>query len=493
MRDILLGIDFGTTVLKAGVFDRESGRELARSARRLDVRVTRDGGREQRLAGIDRTFKEIIEEVRRHVGRAWPGLFGIGLAAQGGSTIIADRDRGRAKTPMLLWNDGRASAELARIAERSPRGFWRRFALADAPPSGLARLAWMADHHPDLMDDSHIHCGAGEYLFHALTGIWRQDAGNAIQIGSYNARKKKLDAAGFRLIGVPLSFVAPLRQGHETAPLSERGAKLLGAKAGIPVAGPYIDQEAGYMAATGVSARPLQCSLGTAWVGNFVLPSDTTGTSPTQIVLPSPTNDGRLVVQPLLAGNVAWDWGLQALMDVDHGRAIEKATAVFRRQLLAPTGLVAFPGCSCPNPLKPDSIGAGVFHGIDARTTRDDLLRALAAGMVFELRRLLRPVADASAIDSVVLGGGASKGDHFRKLIAAIHHPLPVHQQVEEDLAVTRGALYAFDTEAAHAKTKRLPRLAEGQLVAVREAYEQYLAVFEQVYGAMPDAAAFAF
>ena len=43
-------------------------------------------------------------------------------------------------------------------------------------------------------------------------------------------------------------FVAPLRPGHETAPLSAAGARLLGLTAGIPVAGPYNDHEAGHLA-----------------------------------------------------------------------------------------------------------------------------------------------------------------------------------------------------------------------------------------------------
>ena len=102
--------------------------------------------------------------------------------------------------------------------------------------------------------------------------------------------------------------------------------------AGIPVAGPYIDQEAGYMSAAGVSESPLQCSLGTAWVGNFVLPDDTTGGSPTQMVLPAPVGNGRLVVQALLAGNVTWDWGLQTLLDADHVRALESAIGRFPRE-----------------------------------------------------------------------------------------------------------------------------------------------------------------
>jgi hypothetical protein len=43
------------------------------------------------------------------------------------------------------------------------------------------------------------------------------------------------------------------------------------------------------VAALGAADRPLQCSLGTAWVGNFELPEGVQGRSPSQMVLPAPT------------------------------------------------------------------------------------------------------------------------------------------------------------------------------------------------------------
>ncbi|HIE10420.1 MAG TPA: hypothetical protein EYP62_02290, partial [Kiritimatiellae bacterium] len=36
--------------------------------------------------------------------------------------------------------------------------------------------------------------------------------------------------------------------------------------------------------------------------------------SPFQLVLPSPVGSGHLVVQPLLTGNVTWDWALQTFV-----------------------------------------------------------------------------------------------------------------------------------------------------------------------------------
>jgi len=482
-RQAVIGIDLGTTALKMGAFDARTGRVLGQSGRRLPVHVTAGGGREQSLRAIDRAINGAMAELRADLAEAWCAVTGVGVAAQGGSSILCERLSGKARTPMFLWNDGRAYPWVQRIAERVPECFWRDFVLHDMPPTGLGRVQWLKETCPDLFREDFIHVGAGEHLFHRLTGVWRQDAGNAIQVGSYNATTRQLDPKAFDLIGVPVSFVAPLRKGHETAPLTASAARAWGLPSGVPVAGPYIDQEAGYMSAAGVSKRPLHCSLGTAWVGNFVLPDDTSGRSPSQMVIPSPVGEGRLVIQALPTGNVTWDWALETLYGRDHGEALRGAAREFARRLLPPEGLIMLPWTTQANPFSPQTPGGGAFLGISPSTTRADLIRAVAAGMTFELARVLQQVKDSGAVDRLVLGGGASKGVHFRKLTAALFAPLPVLWQTDQDLAAARGALFALNPDAARGNAKPVPPPSADETDAATRQFSHYVSVFDRTYG----------
>ena len=376
-REIVLGIDLGTTVLKLCAFERARGTLLAEATRRLRVDLLPEGGRETPIPALDAAFASALREVRAALGSKWRRLAGIGVAAQGGSSIIAERTSGAPRTPMLLWNDGRAWREQEAIVKRAPGGIWRRSVLSDFAPPGLGRLVWMRGAWPELFTENHIHIGAGEYLFFRLTGTWRQDAGNAIQIGAYNAAKRRLDASLLGLIDIPPAFFAPLREGHGISPLSGEGARLFRAERGIPVAGPYIDQEAGYLAAAGVARRPLDCSLGTAWVGNFVLPSHLEGWSPLQLVIPPPAGAGRLVILPLATGNGAWEWALRELAGgASLDAALRRAAALLKQVPAPPEGLVALPWFNQPNPLRAGAAGAGVLFGLGERCSRADLLRA---------------------------------------------------------------------------------------------------------------------
>jgi sugar (pentulose or hexulose) kinase len=488
--EFYLGIDLGTTVLKVGVFSGRDGRCAAQATRRLPVTHPEGGGQELAQGAIEKAFRAVMGELRIKLGTRWGHIAGMGVAAQGGSSLIVERETGVERTPMVLWNDARASEWTARLAQETDRRFWNRLFLFDMPPAGLGRLCWLRERVPNLFSGAFLHIGAGEWLFHRLTGVWRQDSGNAIQVGSYNARTRKLDATAFEMIGLPLSFVAPLRQGHETAPLGERAARSFHLPAGMPVAGPYIDQEACFMAATAACLRPLQCSLGTAWVGNFLLPTRASGGSPTQIVLSAPDGTGRLVVQPLMTGNTAWDWALRTFVNEDLATAIKSAPRIFAHGILPPQGLAAVPWCGQQNPLEPSAYGAGVFVGMNTQTTRGDLLRAVAAGMVFELKRMFEHVCASGMVDGLVLGGGASRGAWFRALTAALFHPLSVQWQRDYDLAAARGAVSPLSRNASRGL---FVQVSPGDIghEELQKAQETYAAAFFHMYGACHDARPF--
>jgi len=479
MSDLLLAIDLGTTVLKAGVIDQKTGRVLSVASQRLPVQSAPNGTREEKLSDIDRAFDTVLGQLRRQLGARWKQIAGIGLAAQGGSFIICNRQTGKALTPMRLWSDQRPLRFLPKITAMRPESYWQELAFDKGPGLGLPRLMWLREQNPKLLSPENIYVGAGEYAIFQLTGQWRQDAGNAVQIGCYRVPARKLAAEPLALVDVSLSFVAPMREGHSTLPSLARW----GLPAGIPVAGPYFDHEAGYLGALGVSDRPLQCSLGTAWVGNFSLPANERAHAPGQIVVPAPHNDGWMIVHALWTGNVSWDWALDTFIGGKHSATLQKAAKLFEKQLLPPAGMVALPWMHILNPLKREAVGAGGFFGGGVAAKREDFVRAVALSMTYEMFRVFRQVRDQRKADSVVLGGGASKGASFRQYLATLFAPLPVYALQEEDLAGLRGCVHAFAPRSPAGNAKRVALPKRGDVEKIREGYEVYAELFERVLG----------
>ena len=145
-----LGIDIGSTALKAAVFDARRGRLVAQAGHRLALATDATGKREQDPAALLRALRAVAADLRRQAGRRWSKVRGIGFAAQGGSTILVDRNTGTAQTPMYLWNDTRALAHFHRTAAQHPARWWRAFSLRDEPGMGLARAQWLRERQPAL-------------------------------------------------------------------------------------------------------------------------------------------------------------------------------------------------------------------------------------------------------------------------------------------------------------------------------------------------------
>ncbi len=72
---------------------------LAKAVRLLPVQQFEDNGKEQKTGALDRLFREAVNELQKQLGMEWQKVAGIGLAAQGGSAIIADRKTGKTLTP----------------------------------------------------------------------------------------------------------------------------------------------------------------------------------------------------------------------------------------------------------------------------------------------------------------------------------------------------------------------------------------------------------
>lgn len=483
---MLLGIDVGTTILKAGLFDTENGNCLAFRARPLPLLKGAPEAREQDPLRLLRFVDHLISQLRYQTGSTWKTVKGIALATQGGSTLIVDRDSGTPKMPMILWNDPRAFPEFQRIRGSRSAAFWRSFSLRDEPGMGLARIAHLKKSSPELFTTGSLYIGAGEFIYHHLTGEWRQDPCHALQTGCYDGVRNCLTDLPLEESGIDLSFFAPLREDPPVLPLSVQAARRMHLSAGIPVYGPFIDQEGGYLSVQASHPAPLQLSLGTAWVGNFVCSSRISGRSPFQLAIPAPGEMDRLIIQPLLTGNMAWDWALRTFIGGRSQKALCEASNLFEHALLPKGGLIALPWLNRPNPIAPHLHGGLSFSGAGPNTDPGDFLRAVALGLVYELRRVFEDVCGKGLVECVVLSGGAGKGMVFQQLITHLFSPLKVLRVLEEDLVTTRGCLWFFKTPASSSSLEEIHILEPNLKPRIDELYQQYLEIFSRIHGGDP-------
>lgn len=482
--EFLMGLHIAGTAFEGGVFDKTSGKCIA-SARR-EVKPDVKGPHQQEIppGKYSRMLGNLLQDLKKEAHHDWKRITGIGLAAQAGGTMLVDRRNGWPRTPMLLPEDTRCLPWWLRLQEATGSGFWQSLSRRDLPPLGLARAWMLREEQPDLFDEHVLCAGTGEWMFFQLTAEWRQDACQALQHGCYDVRESAISGQGLQHAGLESALFAALRNEQKTTPVSPDFAREWGFSESVHVAGPYSTQEAGFLALSQMEGRVCQASLDISWSGNFEIGPSEQGASPSQWLLPSPRQtDHRLVAQPVMTGNATWDWALKQFLAKHLVRAAKWADTVFDERPLPRPGLCALPWLDLPNPLRAQWKGGACLLGMGCDTDKEEMLRAVAAGLCFEFERMFRPVQQDQKIDRLVLSGRGNNGPFFQGMLAALFEPLPVFVVKETDLLAPRGSLHAFDTCAARCEVEKVTSPARLDREALASARTLYADAFEKVCG----------
>ena len=178
-RDLLIGVDAGTSVIKSVAFTA-SGRQVGACARPNRYRTVEGVGAEQDMAetwaDAAATLRGLAEAVPDLAGRA----AAIAVTAQGDGTWLVDAD-GEPAGPALIWLDARAAAltEDLRASAQGRRHF-------ESTGSGLAacqmgpQLLWLERHRPDVMARAATAFHLKDWLYFKLTGDRAADASEGV-------------------------------------------------------------------------------------------------------------------------------------------------------------------------------------------------------------------------------------------------------------------------------------------------------------------------
>ena len=141
MSRLVLGIDEGTTGVKAVLFDERL--QPVREARRDKVsRYPQPGWVEQDGEEVLRTVVDAVAEL---VDDAPGEVIACGLDHQGESVLAWDAESGVPLSPIVVWQDKRSQEVLDGLAHREEE-VQRRSGLPFDPYFSAAKLAWLLEH-----------------------------------------------------------------------------------------------------------------------------------------------------------------------------------------------------------------------------------------------------------------------------------------------------------------------------------------------------------
>lgn len=416
----LLGVDFGTTHCKAGIFD-ERGEAVALSSRPTPTRHTAEGFA---YYDPDELWAAVAAVMREAVAASGAPVEAIGVASMGEAGLLIEPDTGRARSHVLPWYDRRADAQAERIGRQQPLPLlFRRTGLHPNFKQGLSKLLWLRDQDPGVTEGA-VWLSVGDYVVYRLTGQMVTDPTLAARTYLYNVGEGSWDEEWMARFGLEPSLFPPiLPSGYPAGSVTHKAARDSGVPPGTPAAVGGHDHLCALLPAGVIAPGPVLDSMGTAEALLGTMPEFRAGESElaTGLSLGPHILPGRFVWVgglPASGGSVEWLRGQLGAEPLSYDRL---------GQLLAdmspgPSEILYFPYLAGSGAPEPDQLVRGAFVGLSADHGQTDLLQAVLEGTGYEMEGMRRAgeVMTGQPITDVIVVGGGARIRHWVQIKANI-------------------------------------------------------------------------
>jgi xylulokinase len=398
---LLIGIDVGTTSVKAALFSAR-GDVLAETSERHPTARPASGRAEQ----DPRFWLTLVNAALDTLTEGLPNgaLAGVGLTSQVNTHVFCDADL-TPLMPAITWQDGRAAAEAAeldaRISVDDKLGWWGAPLPVDASHV-LARMLHVQRHHPDVWSRTRHVLAPKDWLIAWLTGEISTDPMTAF--GVIDQKLERLEPL-LALVDGAAESLPPI------AGFTALAGKIRG---GVPMVTGCMDAWAGLIGA-GVSEDGEAVHLsGTSDIIGIV--SDTR--NPTPGVVAFPRCDGiTLHAGPTQCGAAALDWTARML-----NRTPENMLALVGNLASSAPAPLFLPHLDGERAPVWDSGARGAWLGLNAADGPAEAAKGVLEGTGYASRWLLETLERSAGCrpDVISHAGGGARADIWCQIRADI-------------------------------------------------------------------------
>ena len=220
MTDVLVGLDVGTTGVKALAITPE-GDVVASAEEGYGLSTPQPGWSEQDPEDWWRASEAALARLGVEPER-------VGLSGQMHGLVCLD-ERGQVLRPAMLWNDQRTAAECAEIEERV--GLERLITLTgNRALTGFTapKLLWLRRHEPQVYARIHRVVLPKDYVRLRLTGEWAIDTADASGTLLFDVARRRWSADVLTALDIPADWLPPVSESTEIAGAGDQQAAALG-------------------------------------------------------------------------------------------------------------------------------------------------------------------------------------------------------------------------------------------------------------------------
>lgn len=405
---LLVGIDFGTTNLKAIVFDT-TGAIVASTSLRTPTHIPRPGWASYDPEEMWQTTAAALRSVVGQLDRP-ERIVGVGVASIGETGILVD-SHGQPLGEAIAWFDARTKPQAQWLEEHVGRD--RLFAVTGMslqPIFSLCKLLWLREHAPDNFRRAVRWLNTADYIAYRLCGEQATDYSLGCRTLLMDIRRLQWDPGIFHDVGMDPDLFAPLvPSGACLGAVTAAAAELTGLPRTAVVAAGGHDHVCGALASGVTRAGSLLNSIGTT--EGIFLPID----EPIADLdfgrqgynQGAHTVGGYYGFGAHYTSGACIEWFRSSFaVGVDYATLIAEA----EREPMGSMGVFFLPHLRLANAPYDDVKARGAFLGLTTDVSRGALFRGILEGVAMETRLTLEPLLAYTGIHKLdlirVIGGG---------------------------------------------------------------------------------------
>ncbi|GHO73357.1 xylulokinase [Ktedonobacter sp. SOSP1-85] len=498
----LLGIDLGTTGVKAALFAVEDGHVLADVFIDYPLYHPQPGWAEQQPSEWWQATLTAIQgclERASDLGVRPSDIRGVGLSGQMHGVVLLDEQQ-QVLRPCIIWADQRSDAQCRWMTERVGAAQLISYVSNPALTGFTApKLLWVRDNEPEIFARARTLLLPKDYIRYRLTGVLAMEISDAAGTCLLDVKQGTWSREVLSAIELDPSLLPPVVPADAASgSITDEVQALTGLPAGIPVAGGGADNACGAVGNGIVEPGLALLSVGTSGI---VLAHATSPQVDTSGPVPRVHTFNHAVPGAWYLMGVTQGAGLSLRWVRDNiglpERALERWTGVDAYETLAreaesvpagSEGLIFLPYLQGERTPHLDAYARGGWIGLTASHDRRHLVRSVLEGVAFSLKDCMTIIREQGLpLEQVRATGGGAKSPLWRQIIADILEMELVTTNASEGpafgaalLAGVAGGVYASVPEACAQTVRIVERTAPNAALApaYRQAYETYRALY---------------
>jgi xylulokinase len=498
----LLGIDIGTTGVKAAIFAAEDGHVISMDFVDYPLVHPHPGWAEQ---DPERWWHATLTAIRSclsegaQFGVAPEDVYGVGLSGQMHGVVLLD-EHYKVLRPCIIWADQRSDAQCRWMTKQVGASRLIDYVSNPALPGFSAPKAlWVRDHEPEIFAQTRTIILPKDYIRFRLTGVMAMEISDAAGTCLFDVKHGSWSLEVLNAIHFDPSLLPPIVAADTgCGAITDEVAQLTGLLAGTPVAGGGADNACGAVGNGVVHPGLALVSIGTSGV---LLAHSATPQVDISGPIPRVHTFNHAVPHAWYLMGVTQSAGLSLRWVRDNiglpERALEQWTQLDAYELLireaegvspGSDGLLFLPYLQGERTPHLDAYARGGWIGLTASHDRRHLVRAVLEGVAFSLKDCFAIIQEQGLeLEQLRATGGGAKSMLWRQILADVLGVQLVTTTSEEGpafgaalLAGVASGVYSSVQQACENTVHVLERTeARPQFESVYErAYENYRALY---------------